>query len=207
MSNKKKQEIEVSKSGQYEPGVYEHTCPFCGKNRHNERIYDCGTLIGASGPETRLCAMGLVGTLRALLRECYPIVEEKSNELCCGSSIQRQYLHSPFCNVHRAQVLIPKMETAACGAPEKALDNLSDAAEGRPLRHKTFLPVIPDELREVKEAKDRSKELEALVRDLAELARIKASDYYSNGGVMRCGDVLWAETMYAQAKALGLAEE
>lgn len=30
-------------------------------------------------------------------------------------------------------------------APEKVLDNLSDAASGRKLRHKTFLPIIcPD---------------------------------------------------------------
>jgi hypothetical protein len=42
----------------------------------------------------------------------------------------------------------------ACGASVKALDNLSAASDGRPIPHKTFLPISPDELKEVKEIKD-----------------------------------------------------
>ena len=40
------------------------------------------------------------------------------------------------------------------GAAERILDNLSDAANGRPLRHKTFLPVTDDDFSELTALKE-----------------------------------------------------
>ena len=46
------------------------------------------------------------------------------------------------------------------GAAERILDNLSDAANGRPLRHETFLPVTDDDFSELTALKTRNEELE-----------------------------------------------
>lgn len=51
----------------------------------------------------------------------------------------------------------------ACGAPAKVLDNLSDAAQGRPIRHITFLPISPDDLAEVRILKFDLKEAQKRV--------------------------------------------
>ncbi len=57
----------------------------------------------------------------------------------------------------------------AIGAPVAVLDNLSDAANGGPLRHATFLPILDtdcDKLREVESLKERVRELEKENADL-----------------------------------------
>ena len=46
-------------------------CLFCGEGLWPEdnRIYECGSLIGASAPETGLCHTGYEHRLKALVRE------------------------------------------------------------------------------------------------------------------------------------------
>ena len=51
----------------------------------------------------------------------------------------------------------------AVGAPERVLDNLSAAAEGRPVPHESFLPVSADECDDVAALKTRLDEVRKLV--------------------------------------------
>ncbi len=47
------------------------------------------------------------------------------------------------------------------GAAERILDNLSDAAAGRPLRHESFLPVVDEDFKEIVQLQAKIEELEA----------------------------------------------
>ena len=64
------------------------------------------------------------------------------------------------------------------GAAERILDNLSDAANGRPLRHETFLPVTDDDFSELA----RKDELQYKAEEL-----LNRWLYLAKKGLLSCG--------------------
>lgn len=74
---------------------------------------------------------------------------------------------------------------AGCvGAPVRVLDNLSDAAHGAKLRHKTMLPVSPDECDEV--VKLRA-ERDAAISAVAESDRLRSAAYSERDAAIEAG--------------------
>ena len=105
----------------------EGKCPFCGR----ESVQDYG-------PPRFNCGTAFKGTtlkgksIYSRSDSCYEAELDRLREVCDEA--------------YRMAGQI--------GAAERILDNLSDAANGRPLRHETFLPVTDDDFSELATLKE-----------------------------------------------------